>query len=403
MSVLEKIDRQSVRKTLQEKVEELVEQPEYRWGGDERTFAVDGQGRPAVRVGIANCELDFDIWEGLRNPATVGMHPVGLRELWEFYAHHRKRNVDATGRPTIFKLPRPFSEAKKEFSRAVLISVMLPIAPQILQPYSQVITQGEVAPLDRFNKALGESDQLLDQAVTRLSFQIINPQRAVVVMNGDNTNKVTQMTVPETQRGGSHGVSKGGNYPQKSVAVLTGLGQFGVSRLVIRDEIVEGEVKRFIGRLRSLVIFDREPLVTDGAQGILHLNQEWKETARRLADFTETGPQLDGFRFCPYLSSDEEARCNLCVKYCPSGAQSNSVPNPEGEYGEKVKRQRHRFWEDKLQFDYANCCDERGQMAKMYDEWSCGRCLVICGLRGGRSEEAARNFSRLLSRQVDLV
>ena len=50
--------------------------------------------------------------------------------------------------------------------------------------------------------------------------------------------------------------------PQKSVAVLMGLGQFGVSRIVFKDEIVGGNVQRFTGPLRSIIIFDQEELTT---------------------------------------------------------------------------------------------------------------------------------------------
>jgi len=70
----------------------------------------------------------------------------------------------------------------------------------------------------------------------------------------------------------------------------------------------------------------------------------------------------------------------------------NSTPSSTGAYLEQVSQQAHRFWEGKLQFDYARCCEERGQMASLFPEWSCAKCVSICVNEGNRRKYAAQNF-----------
>ena len=82
--------------------------------------------------------------------------------------------------------------------------------------------------------------------------------RAVVVMNDATVEKISTMAIPQTHQGASHGVCKRVNYSQKSIAVLTGLAQFGVSLLVFRDELTSNRVRRLIGPLRSIMIFESE-------------------------------------------------------------------------------------------------------------------------------------------------
>jgi ferredoxin len=182
----------------------------------------------------------------------------------------------------------------------------------------------------------------------------------VLAMNDDNVTKVSKQAVPLTHQGDSHGPSKGGNYPQKSLAVLMGLGQFGVSRIVFRDELVDGVVKRFVGPLRSIIVFDEEEPVRDGGGGVMYPTEEWRRFLFRLYDFTDVDPALNKHRSCSYIPLDDEG-CGKCVDACPSGAQESSVSMPDGGYSESVSKQVHRFYDGKLQFDNAKCCETRGR------------------------------------------
>lgn len=396
MSYIKNINRNEIITGMQEKVKELKNQPEYQWQDGRINFETTPEGEPAIKAGVANCPIDHDIWEGLRNPAQIGLYPAGLKQIWELWAENNKKKTDESGRTTIFQLPPSFEEAKKEYSRAVIISVLLPISQKIMGSYNETIQERGVAPEETYCKAVGELNQLLDQAITRFAFDVIDRNRMVMVMNNENVNKISTQTIPKTHQGTSHGVCKGGNYSQKSIAVLTGLGQFGASRLVFRDEIVNEEVKRFVGPYLSLVIFDKEPLVTDGSGKILNINQEWKERALAISDFTNTDPQVNKYRFCTHVSGKDENGCSLCIQSCPSGALANSSPLENGEYPENIKQQNHRFYEGELQFDNGTCCDERGQKANLYNEWVCARCMASCGHLGKRRKSSVENFEKLL-------
>jgi len=65
---------------------------------------------------------------------------------------------------------------------------------------------------------------------------------------------------------------------------------------------------------------------------------------------------------------------------------------PSGDYSPEVKEQEHRFYEDKIQFDYGSCCDDREQLANLYPEWSCARCVTICGSEGLRRPASIINY-----------
>jgi hypothetical protein len=166
-----------------------------------------------------------------------------------------------------------------------------------------------------------------------------------------------------------------------------GLGQLGVHRLIFRDEVISGKVHRFTGPLRSIVVFDREDITSN----MLYPGESWRQFLVNLYDFTNTDPAVNKYRFCTYVPLDDEG-CGLCRQYCPSGAQSNSMPGPAGEFPEEVMRQAHRFWEGKLQFDHARCCEERGQMASLFPEWSCARGLSVCASRGKKRKGAVSAF-----------
>ncbi len=382
-----------LNQSFQEKLIEVRDEPEFSRSFDKLKFAVDNDGLPIVKLAAGNVPLDYDLWEGLRNPATVGLHPAGIPEIWEFYANRRKRKVDDAGRPTIFQVPLSFDYAMDNYSRAVIISVMLPFSEQLIDGYVSEVINKKKGSSHTYARMYEDINKILDKTINRVSIDmVIDDKEAMVLpMTGDNVDALSTEALPQTRQGVSHGPNKGGNYPQKSIAVLFGLGQFGISRIIFRDEIIDGKVRRFTGPIRSIVIFDRKEVVTGGTDGIIFPAPAWRGFLTRLFDFTDTDPEINKFRFCSFQPLNDKG-CNKCVEYCPSGAQPSSTPLPSGEYSEQVSRQQHRFWEGKLQFDFGKCCDERGQMLGLLPEWSCARCVTVCADQGIRRKLAAQSY-----------
>ena len=189
------------------------------------------------------------------------------------------------------------------------------------------------------------------------------------------------------------GQSAGLGTPQQVEAGRMGLGQFGVSRIVFRDEIIDGKVQRFTGPLRSIIIFDQKELTTGKSDEIFFPNDSWREFLLRLSDFTQVDPEISQFRFCPYSSSKGQG-CRKCIEHCPSGAQENSTPLPGGNYSEKVLKRSRWFHDGQLQFDYNLCRDDRTQMKTLYPEWSCARCVSVCASLGHKRKSAVKKFSQ---------
>lgn len=367
---------------FKEKITELQREPAFE-SSTPLPYAVDN-GTPHVKVAVGNVPLTYDLWKGLKNPAVVGLYPAGLREIWEFYAYRRKTGVDESGRPTIFQIPRSFDSACKIYNRAVLVSVMLPFSPEILTEYTAVIKKTSSSHV--FSRMYEKVNTVLDTAVARVALSMVTDDTVVVPLDNETVVNISKEALPLTRQGASHGPSKGVNYPQKSIAALLGLGQFGVNRIIFRDEYINGAVERVTGPLRSLIIFDKKDMDFD-----LYVSDLWRHFLACLYDFTNTDSEINKYRFCSYIPLNDTG-CSLCVEYCPSGAQANSVPSPAGEYLPHIAAQAHRFWEKKLQFDYARCCEERGQMASLFPEWSCARGLSVCAARGKKRVFAAKNF-----------
>jgi hypothetical protein len=376
---------------FEEKIVELQEEPEFQWSKEKIKYAMDADGAPALKLAIGNVPLDYDLWKGLRNPAVVGAYPAGLREIWEFYANRRKENIDVSGRQTIFQIPRSFDFALKNYRRAAVVSVMLPFSQQIIGDYVQLFTKKGKGSSHLFSRMYNDVNLMLDKATSRVAIDLVNDSNSVIAMNNETVKNVSEEAIPTTHQGASHGPSKGGNYPQKSVAALTGLGQFGIARIIFRDELENGKIQRFSGPIRSIVIFDKEEPVTDGSNGIMYPTDSWREFLFKLFDFTNTDAGVNRYRFCTYIPYGDKG-CTKCLSCCPSGAQANSAPTQSGKYVEQISKQQHRFWEGKLQFDYGRCCEERGQMTTLFPEWSCARCVSSCVAQGNRRTAAAKDF-----------
>jgi hypothetical protein len=41
-------------------------------------YAIDANGRPLDKLAVGNVPLEHDLWEGLRNPALIGIYPAGI-------------------------------------------------------------------------------------------------------------------------------------------------------------------------------------------------------------------------------------------------------------------------------------------------------------------------------------
>lgn len=378
---------------FREKITELQEEPEFQWSKERINHAVDEDGEPCVKLAAGNVPLDYDLWKGLRNPAVAGMYPAGLQEIWEFYANRRKEKVDESGRATIFQIPRSFDFARRNYSRAVIVSVMLPFSAKAMADYAQAVIKEGKGSSYLFRTMYQDVNLVIDKATSRVGIDLVDKETVVVAMNNATVKSVSTEAMPVTHQGASHGPSKGGNYPQKSVAVLLGLGQFGVARFVFRDEVSDGRIQRFVGPIRSIVIFDKKDLVTDGGGGVVYPTETWREFLFQLYDFTDVNPEVNKYRFCSYIPHDDQG-CRECVKSCRWGALANSVPTPRGSYPERVLEQTHRFWEGKLQFDFARHQEELEQMRTLFPEWDCARCLSICASEGKKRGYAVEHFQQ---------
>ncbi len=376
---------------FQDTIGSLQGEPDFQWSADDVKYAVTDRGDPDVQVAVGNVPLDYDLWAGLRNPAVVGLHPAGLPEIWAFHAHRRKRRVDATGRPTIFQIPQSYDDAQATYRRAVIISIMIPFSPTVLDAYAQGIQDRPQGSSHLYARMYRDANLLINTATSRVAMDLVTKDRVVVAMDDTTVKDISTEAIPVTQQGVSHGPSKGGNFPQKSLAVLLGLGQFGVHRLVFRDEYQAGDVTRYFGPLRSIIVFDQAEVDQSGRHGVMYPTPAWRDFLFQLADFTHTDRAVNQHRFCTYIPLDDDG-CGKCLGCCPSGAQPNSTPTPHGQYSDQVQRQAHRFWDGYLQFDYARCCDDRGQMGTLFPEWSCTRCLTTCATDGATRPAAVQAF-----------
>ena len=384
------ITRDELHELLTAKVGDVSRQPEHSWGDGFRSFMTDDDGSPAVRVAVANCSPDMDIWEGLRSPAQVGQYPIGLADIWRHYAAANVKSTRADGSPNPLAMPESFDEALRRYKRAVIISAILPMNPEVYDAYAEKIERGDADPADNYCRARGEASTLINKAVGRLALSLMAPGRAVVPMTKDNVPKVIDGTRSEYMKGRYHGPCNT-HYPQGSIAVMTGLLRFGLSRLPFRDEVgPDGKVRRLLGQYASVVIFDEEPPVADGAGGVTLLDDQRLAWMRRVNNYTDASEDAAAERYCTYnlTRPDGRSACQKCLDACPSDALIHSSPRPDGSFEEHLLRQKHRFWNGWLDFDFGNCCRERSQKAQLYAEYVCARCEAICAARGARKPAA---------------
>ena len=379
-------DVAAIQGFVKERVAHLALEPEFRRRDADGAlpYHVDSDGSPAVRVAVANADLEADLWRGLRSPAAVGMHPLGLREIWDFYAANNVRSVRRDGSPNHLAMPEPFDEARKRFRRAVIVSALLPIAPRVFEAYAGKIARGEAASDDSYLRSTKDVTKLVSRAAAKLAVALLAKERAVVCTNPEGVKKVAEFALAKSRTGRYHGPCND-PFPQPSVAVLTGLMQFGVSRMPLRDELDEaGGVVRLMGHYSSVVVFDETPPVTGGRGGVRLLDADRLAKARRLADFSATDVDVVGERFCAYNRTARDGRTarGKCLEACPSGAVANSVPSPDGSYPQAILKQKHRFHDGFLDFDFGNCCRERRDKQNLYSEYACARCVAVCAASG---------------------
>lgn len=377
---------------FQNKVNEIAQEPEYTWGRDFKSFMTDRNGNPVVRVGIANCDLDTDIWDGLRSPANVGMFPLVPGDIW---MHHAASSIQTTrydGSPNPLAMPESFEEAKEHLKRVVIIGVMLAVNPEIYEEYARMIENGEEGPYDYYSRAVNkEVGGIVDKAVAKSSLSLMGPGRAIVPMTNRNADRIIERTRSNYTTGRYHGPCNN-HWPQNSIAVLTGLLKFGVSRIPFRDEVnEEGKPIRLFGRYRSIVLFDEEDIVTDNSNGVSLISPENISRLRKVNDYTNTDDEIVSSRFCAYnmTKKDGSSVCGKCLEVCPSNALPNSSPSPQGVFSDRLVGQTHRFSGNSLDFDFGNCLRYRNQKADVFEEFVCARCAVICAARGVRKSAKA--------------
>ena len=376
--------RGELQSQLTRKVTEVACQPDHNSSGGAPSFMTEDDGRPVVRLAATNCELDMDIWQGLRSPAKVGMYPIGLEDIWRHYATCNVRSTRADGSPNPLAMPEPFDEAKGRFRRAVIVSGVLAMNPDIYENYAGKIESGDIDPCDDYCRARGEVLAIINKGVGRLALSLMADGRAVVPMTVKNVGKVIDGTRGEYMKGRNHG-PRSNHFPQTSVAVMTGLLRFGVSRLPFRDEVgPDGSVRRLMGQYGSIVIFDDRPMVTDGAGGMSLLDVEGLAKMRRANDYTVVEADATADRYCTYnlTGGNGASVCGKCIDACPVDALAHSSPGTDGTYDESLLRQKHRFWDGWLDFDSGNCCRDRGQKSQLCAEYVCARCEAVCAARG---------------------
>ena len=380
------MNKTDFHKLLHTKVTEVINEPEHNWTNDFSPFMSDDHGKPILRVAMTNCTMDMDIWEGLRSPAKAGMHPLTPEDIWRHYACMNVETTRQDGSPNPLAMPESYSDACQRFNRIVLLCGMLVVNSDVYQRYAEKINQGDEDPFDYYCRATVDVSNIIDKAMGKVALAMMNPDRAVMPM----TDRVTKMIVDRARSeyftGRYHGPCNE-HWPNNSIAVLTGLLRFGVNRLPFRDEAtMNGKSRRLFGRYRSIVVFDNERVVDDNSGSVTLLDSECLSRLAMINDYSNATAEIVDQRYCTYNSTKTEGQsvCGRCLAVCPSGALRNSTPAPDGTFDTHLSDQTHRFVNGTLDFDHANCAQERRQKAQLYDDYVCARCETICAVSGIR-------------------
>lgn len=392
------INQTNIHSILLAKVNEVINEPTHNWNSPFKSFMTDEENQPEIRIGIINFNLDTDIWAGLRSPAKVGMYPVTPKDIWRHYACLTSKTVRPDGSPNPLAMPESFEDARSRFNRGVIICGMLAVNPEIYRLYNEKIMQGDEDPFDYYNRATDDVSRIINKAVGKTGLALIDNDRAVVAMTDRNAEMVINRTKSEYYSGRYHGPCNN-HWPNNSLAVMTGLLRFGVNRIAFRDEAMsDGKRQRLFGRYRSIVIFDQEPLVQDDSNRVILLDSNRLDQLKQINNYTLASEKEISQRYCTYNLTDNNGQsiCGKCLPACPSGALQNSTPSPAGTYSESLLDQKHRFWEGDLDFDYANCINDRSKKGQLYDDYVCARCEVICASSGIRKSNKEINQINIL-------
>jgi ferredoxin len=316
------------------------------------------------------------------------MYPLGLEDIWMHYAASHIQSTRFDGSPNPLAMPETYGEAAARFRRAVIVSMMLAGSEEIYASYADKIDRGDPDPYDYYCRAQGEIADIINTAVGKFALLLMEDRRAVIPMTNSTAGKIAERARSEYRTGRYHGPTNS-HWPQISIAVMTGLMQFGVNRLPFRDEVwADGSVRRLCGRYVSLVVFDEEEPSADG--GFPILDAERMKQLQLISDYARAESDAVSRRYCTYnvRKSNGASVCGRCLEACPSGALVNSSPRPDGTFEEELTSQSHRFWNGAVDFDAANCCRDRGQKAQVFEEYVCARCEVICAAKGIRRSAA---------------
>ncbi|MFC1734912.1 hypothetical protein ACFL1X_02270 [Candidatus Hydrogenedentota bacterium] len=391
------ICRDALEALLQSKVEDVANDPAFYWGGGFKGFMVDDKGKPVVRGAIVTFSPDVDMWEGLRHPSGVGLYPLTPADIWRHGAVANVECMKPDGSPNPLAMPEPYEEALSRINRVVVISTMLMVNPEIFSTYAQKMDEGDEAPYDHYQKVTDRLWDLNDRATSNAALSLYSRGQVVVPMTRKVTSAVTKGTRGAYYTGRFNGPCNG-FWPQHSVAALTGVARFGVNRLAFRDEVTEdGERLRLYGRFGSIVLFDEHEPVDDPEKGIKKLDSERLASIRTINDYRNCDEEALSGRYCTYnlRKKDGTSVCGRCIDACPTGALPNSSVLPDGTYREEHLKKQHRFSEGVLDFDAVPCSRYHHQRTEVWEDFTCGRCEVICAARGVR--KSAKELGRINS------
>jgi len=387
--ILSNFSKERISTIIQNVAEQAAAQPNYNWLGEQNIWQSENNA-PKVQVSVAACDLDFDLWNHARGASKIGMHPITLEQIYSYWSFYNKEKVDSEGRGKMFQTLTNYSDAKKKYKRAVIISAMLPFNDKTLQKYAAKATMGDTSPMEMYCTYYGQINSLFSNIIDKVALVLYNDNVPVIPMSAGNLDRITEMVVPMVNRDASNGYCKA-HFSHKTISTMTGLAQTGVSRLAMRHTADEQGGHRFMGPVLSIIAFDETEL-EDSEKGTLILSDDWLELSGQINDQTVQNDDVNSVRYCRY----GDGKCGLCLVACPSGALQNSSPQRDGTYPQRILNQQHRFADGTLQFDAGKCNDYKGTLKGVYNDWMCGRCYITCGAFGAVDVDAVKKFEELL-------